>query len=73
MQVWRRTSRMLTVQRAESGGVVHVEFVGRVSGARSVIDLLASAVHEPGNLSQAYQQFHTYSQILKAGTSRGGR
>ena len=28
---------MLTVQRAESGGVVHVEFVGRVSGARSVI------------------------------------
>ncbi len=38
MQVWRRTSRMLTVQRAESGGVVHVEFVGRVSGARSVIE-----------------------------------
>ena len=29
---------MLTVQRVESGGVVHVEFVGRVSGARSVIE-----------------------------------
>ncbi len=45
-------------------------------------ELLQSAVHEPGILSQAYQQFHSYSlgmfqchqpELLKAGMSRGGR
>ena len=36
--------------------------------------LLQSAVHEPGILSQAYQQFHTYSlgnQLLAARGRRG--
>ena len=28
---------------------------------KSFADLLLSAVHEPGSISQAYQQFHTYS------------
>ena len=28
---------------------------------KSFADLLQSAVSEPGSISQAYQQFHTYS------------
>jgi len=35
IHVWRRTSSVLTVQRGESGGVVDVELVGRVSATRA--------------------------------------